>query len=185
MHAEFGKVKPKGKKDDKPAKKETIRERIKNAPMLVKVGAGVGTAALVLVGAPAVIPVLVGGAGMTAYYKWFKKPGKYSDCMTAERIKVYEQAIATLKDSRKLRILADEFEKQGCKKEAEHLRKRAALRELPPADKARNKKLYKKGMRSKDPDYVTKAAKHFEDIAADGAARHLRIREKSLRALAA
>lgn len=163
-------------------KKLTLAERWKASPGWVKI-ATPGAAVLVVFG----LPIVGLGVGSVAAYQLFRKRGteKYSECMTPERIKIYELAIATLKDSRKLRVLADEFEKQGCKAEAEHLRKRAALRDLPAEQKAANKKLYKQAMASKNVGAIAKIAAKFESLGADGAAEHLRLREKSLRDLKA
>ena len=66
--------------------------------------------------------------------------------MTPEQKKIYEEALKTLKDPTKLRKLADEFERNGFKDEADLLRKRAALRELPPEQKAIRREAFRKAI---------------------------------------
>lgn len=178
-----------GKKPDVVAskaeeKKLSLWERIKGSAGNKKLGtaAGVGAVAALVIGAPVLVPVALAGGGILLY-KYKGKDQKYSPCMTVERIKIYEQALATLKDQDKLRKLADEFEKAGCLKEADHLRKRATLRDLPPDVKQRNRSIFKKALKSTNPDAVSDVAGEFEKMGADGVAYNLRLREQTLRAM--
>lgn len=159
-----------------------ILKRVKNVPLPAKVGAGLGVGALIVFGTAALVPIGIGAAGLGGYYAL--KARKYSHSMTPERIKVYEQAIGTLKDPAKLRSLADEFEKAGCAKEAEHLRKRAALRERSPEEKSADQQRYRQAMANTDRKQVEAEASYFQSIGADGAAKNLRTRAEALKAVA-
>lgn len=160
-----------------------LKRRFVATPLPFKLGFGAAATALALAGTAAVIPVAAGLGGLGLWYRYVRKPAKYSACMTPERVKVYEQAIETLKDPKKLRILADEFERAGCAQEAEHLKKRAGLRERSKEEQASDRKLYRDTMQSNDPRKVAEVAEHFKRIGADGAAKHLKIRERTLREL--
>jgi uncharacterized membrane protein len=115
---------------------------------------------------PVAIAALAGGAYWVAKKR---KPGG----MTPERRKVYDAALTTLKDPVKLRKLADTFEKEGLKTEANVLRKRAALRELPPETKKARKETFRKALQSKNKDAVQKTADEFRKQGAVGAAGEL------------
>lgn len=158
-----------------------LRDRIRDAPIGAKVGTAVGLGALLVFGLPALIPVAVGGVGLTGYYVVRRRA--WSKCMTPERIKVYQQAISTLKDPKKLRLLADEFERAGCVKEAEHLRKRAALRDRSPEEKKADQARYKRAMGDTDVKRIEADVAYFESIGADGSAKNLRTRIEALRAV--
>jgi hypothetical protein len=94
--------------------------------------------------------------------------------MTPERKQIFETALRTLKDPEKLRILADAYEKEGLKPEAEMLRKRALLREMPADVRARRQQAFGAAMRSKDPAKVEAVATAFQREGATGAAANLR-----------
>jgi hypothetical protein len=142
-----------------------------------KVAAGLGTGAVGWFYGPTIlVPVGVAFAGYTGW-KWWK----HKRCLTPERRKVYEQALMELKDPAKLRALADVFSKVGCHDQAEHLRKRAELRERSPEQKQQDRALYKSAMKSTDPGKVQKAAVYFKGIGADGTAANLETRVKALK----
>lgn len=170
-----------GIKAQAKTKAKSLLERAKTLP-LKKLGAvsGLGIAAVVVLGAP-LLPVALAASGVGGYYLY--KSRKYSLAMTPERIKVYEQALSSLKDAKKLRVLADEFEKAGCAREAEHLRKRAALRELSPEEKKVNQNRYRAAMALASSAKVAAEADHFQGIGADGAAKNLRTRAEALRSV--
>lgn len=103
--------------------------------------------------------------------RWlFKKKGQ----MTAARQEVYDQAMASLADPAKLRTLANAFQKEGLTYEATMLRKRAALRELPPDVKKGRQEVYKQALRSTDKEAIAKVANAFEREGALGSAQKLR-----------
>ncbi len=114
---------------------------------------------------PVTILALMGGTGYVVY----KRKGK----MTPDRKKLFETAFETLKPPAKLRELANMFEKEGHKTEAELLRKRAALREQSPEKTAKERAIFKQAMSSNNPDAVMKIAKIFRDKGALGAAKKL------------
>jgi len=116
------------------------------------------------------IPLGIAALAGTAIYRTLKKPTG----MTPERRQVYTAALNTLKDPAKLRALADAFQKEGLIKEAELLRKRARLRELPKAKRDERRNIFKKGMASKDPDAVERLAAAYDKEGATGAAAALR-----------
>lgn len=117
-----------------------------------------------------VLPAIVIAA--TAGAAW--KLHKHSSKMTPERKVIYDNALANLKDPAELRKLADSFDKEGLKKEGDMLRKRAALREMPPDVKAARKDAYRKGMQSTDKSGVLRLAEAFHLQGATGAAASLR-----------
>lgn len=118
-----------------------------------------------------VLPVVAGlGALGAAYWKVKSRPAK----LTAQRKKIYTEALKSLKDPAKLRKLAGEFEKEGLKHEASMLRKRADLRAKPPAQKEAHVEAFRKGMQSKDPQAVNKLAAAFDKKGALSAASKLK-----------
>jgi len=118
--------------------------------------------------------VALAGAGVYVHKK--RKPKK----MSAEQEKIYSAALKTLKDTAKLRGLADTYQKEGFKHEADMLRKRAALRELPPETKKARKAAFKAGLQSKDPVKVNRLAEMFHKEGAVGVADKLRQYAKGL-----
>lgn len=103
------------------------------------------------------LPVLVLGGAAVA---WWKKP--WAKRMTPERKVAYETAMKTLKDPAKLRQLADAFEKEGLKKEATMLRRRAGYIELPQEVKDKHRAVFEKAMASTNPEAIENIAKAFE-----------------------
>jgi hypothetical protein len=124
---------------------------------------------------------LVGGG---LYVRHKRKPKG----LTPERKRVYEEALKSLKDPDKLRQLADVFEKEGLKTEANMLRSRAGLRELPPEQKAARKVAFQAGMKThkddgsvQNPDQVEKLAGAFLSQGATGNAAALKRHAEGLR----
>jgi len=103
---------------------------------------------------------------------WWRARAKKG--MTPERQKVYEAALASLKDPDALRKLADAFQKEGLAPQAELLRKRAALRELPAEVKTQRRDALRKGLQSKNVEGVEKLAAAFAKEGASGAAASLK-----------
>lgn len=108
--------------------------------------------------------------GASKAHKAFKNKGK----LTQEREDIFNSAMRMLEDPEKLRGLADAYEKEGLRAHADLLRKRAALRELPPEVKKARGDAYRKGMNSTDEVKVRKLADLFEAQGAVGAANKLR-----------
>jgi hypothetical protein len=152
-----------------------VMDEVKGKPL--QYGLGAGAAVALVLGAPVLLPLALAGGAVGAHY--YKKP-----CMTAERIKIYNQALASSKlTPTQLRSLADVFQKEGCVEQANHLRARAALREAPPEVHAARKEVFRKALNSNNPDAIAKVADAFKKIGADGAAAKLKIREESVRAV--
>lgn len=114
-----------------------------------------------------IIPIAAGLGGL-AWWRASRRKG-----MTPERQKVYDTALATLKDPAGLRTLADSFAKEGLSAQAEMLRKRAALRELPEQTKVDRREALRKGLASNDQTAVSKLAAAFAREGASGAAEQL------------
>jgi len=118
---------------------------------------------------------LAGGA--YAAHKYRKKG------MTPERKAIFEAALRNPPDPEKLRKLANEFEKEGLKKEADLLRKRANLRELPKDQKIARSNAFRAALNSTDIAKVEKMAQVFHAQGATGSAGQLYKHAASLRKL--
>jgi hypothetical protein len=95
--------------------------------------------------------------------------------MTTERDRIYRSAISgALKDPAKLRALADAFEREKLYPQAQLLRQRAALRELPPEIKSARRQVWRKAMVSKDKRAVLALADAYEKEGCTTAAQRLR-----------
>ena len=94
--------------------------------------------------------------------------------MTPARQEVYDQAMASLADPVKLRVLAEAYRKEGLNYEANMLHKRAALRELPPDVKKGRQEVYRQALKSTDKEAIAKVANAFEREGALGAAQKIR-----------
>ncbi len=143
----------------------------------LSLGLGLGAGVVMLMGAPILLPLAaLGGAA------YFHKKSRHS-CMTPARQQVYEAALKDLKDPVKLKSLADEFDKEGCAKEANMLRKRANLRELPLAQQKARRQVFKTAIKSTNINGVEAVASAFEGEGATGAAEALRIHAAALKSL--
>lgn len=152
-------------------KKPSIVDRFKGMPLGGKIVGGLGVAALAILGAPALLPVALVSAGTAVYYR------RKSGCMTPERQAIYEALLRNMKDAKKLREMADVFDKEGCKKEAVHLRLRANLRDMPASVRKDRRDAYEKAIGVTDPKKVPEIlalADEFQKLGADGAAADLR-----------
>lgn len=118
--------------------------------------------------------------GLWAYFRPGKKP--LSPAVAAERKAIFEGAMNDLADPVRLRALADTFAGEGMKVEADFLRKRANLKELPDATQQARRAAFRKAMTSHDPDAVRAVAKAFRREGALGAARDLETYARGLKA---
>lgn len=125
----------------------------------------------------AIIPIALGVGAMGA--AWWKVKNRKPK-MTPARKRIYTEALRSLKDPAKLKVLADEFEKEGLKHEAEMLRKRAALRAKPEVLKKEHAEAFRKGMASTNPEGVNKLANAFAKTGALAAASRLKQYAKGL-----
>lgn len=126
---------------------------------------------------PIPVPAIVIGIAVVAAMKKPKQVG-----MTPERKVVYETALRELKDPIGLRKLADVFEEQGLNAEADILRKRAKLRELPKEVKDARRAVFRKAMASKNPDAVETVARAYYNEGCAAASAKLFSYAKGLRA---
>jgi hypothetical protein len=118
---------------------------------------------------PLVIASLAGGA-------YLKVRSDKRGIMTPERQQIYDAALTNLKDPIKLRSLADGFEKEGFRAQAELLRKRAVLRELSPTEREQRKKIFDKTMSSTNTKVMEQIAALLDEQGATGAAANIRLR---------
>lgn len=118
------------------------------------------------------VPLVVTALGCTAVAVSRKR--RKPKGMTAERAQIYEAALVSLKDPGRLRSLADAFDSEGLPTQAKLLRQRADLNEAPPDKKLERRELYRKAMRSKNPNAVLAMAAAFDELGATGAAFNLR-----------
>jgi len=123
------------------------------------------------------LPLLVLGLAGGAAYAVSRKPKTE---MTPDREIIFQTAMEKVEDPAKLKALADVFESQGLKDQAELLRKRANLRTLPPDVKEERRAAFQSGMASQNPEAVNRLADAFEAEGALGAASALRDYAKKL-----
>lgn len=124
------------------------------------------------------IPIAVAGG---VVYLWKKAKNKG---MTPARQKLFEEALRSLRDPVKLRLLADSYEKEGLKKEAVQLRQRAQLIELPPEHKRARNQAFREALKSGNADAVQKMAETFHAQGATGSAAKLYQHAAALRQIA-
>ena len=94
---------------------------------------------------------------------------------------IFNEAVTKLKDPEKLNSLANAFDEVGKNAQADLLRKRAALRELPPDVKKARKAEFKRLLSSKDAAEVEAAANKAASEGATGQAEALRNYAQGLR----
>lgn len=116
---------------------------------------------------------LIAGAAVRHHRKTHKK-------LTPDEEKVYTKAYQNLKDPKSLLALADKFQQNGHAHEADMLRKRAKLRNLPPETKKARRAAFKTALKSTDKQGVLHLADLFHKEGAVGAATKLREYAKGL-----
>lgn len=115
--------------------------------------------------------VFVGCLTGIAVYR-AQRPG----AMTPERDKLYRKCLSgQVRDSSELRRIADQFQGWRLFPQAELLRQRAALRELPTDVKLARRATFRKGMASKNKAAVLKLADAFDGQGCTTAAHRLRL----------
>lgn len=122
------------------------------------------------------LPIVVAALAGLAYWQ---KPWKR---LTPEKRAAYENAMRELRDAPKLRTLAEAYAKQGFKKEAEMLTRRAKCLELPPEVKAARRAAFEKAMASTNADQIESMAKAFEQQGQTLTAATLRNYAKQIKA---
>jgi hypothetical protein len=137
-----------------------------------RTGVGVGLGAVVgfFLGGPvgSGVGALVGGAIANA-----TPPSQKGQLSPARRI-IYQKAITSTKDPKDLMELADLFESENLRPWAIMLRKRAALRALPPDVRQARQTVYRKALASDSPEEILTVASLFENEGAADAAKNLR-----------
>lgn len=123
------------------------------------------------------IPVLIGGLAISAAVKVRRQ----ADAMTPDRQKLFDALIQKCADASKLRAAAEQFQNYGLPKQADLLRKRAALRQLPKEVQEARKAIFRNVMKLQDPEKVDSAAQTFYDEGCLGAASLLRLWAEGLR----
>jgi len=121
------------------------------------------------------LPVAIGSLACAAYaVNKGRQPKPISAEAAANRTMIFDTALNTCKDSDKLRILAEAFNKEGARAEALMLCKRAELIDAPPEMKAARREALSKGLASTNKDGVLRLADAFEELGATAAAAKLR-----------
>lgn len=101
-----------------------------------------------------------------------QRPG----AMTPERDKLYRQCLnGQVRDTAQLREIADQFQKWRLFPQAQLLRQRADLRDLPAEEKVKRRAIFRKGMNSKNKHAVLRLADAFDSQGASSAAHKLRL----------
>lgn len=127
-----------------------------------------------------IVPILLVLGGGYLGYKVIKQRS-----MTAREKQIFTEAFASLKDETKLASLADAFEKEGFRKEANMLRRRIALRNQPADVQQARRGAFDKAMAVKDPSKIPDIldlANQFDGIGAVGVANTLRHYAATLKA---
>ena len=101
--------------------------------------------------------------------------------MTPERRAVFERALHSLPDPGQLQTLAAVYEKEGLTKEADLLRKRAALKLRSPETKRAHADAFRTALKSENPDAVERLAGAYHQMGATGTAARLARHARALR----
>jgi hypothetical protein len=121
-----------------------------------------------------IVPVAVLVLGGVSYEMSRRAELRRVSALTPARKVVYEAALQSVKDPIELRKLADVFDEVELTDEAEVLRKRAQLRELPAEIQDKRRDAFRKAMSCLDPVKVIECADAFSECACFSAASNLR-----------
>lgn len=116
------------------------------------------------------IPVAV-VLGTVTLYRIYRRPRRVG--MTGKRRQIYESALVTLKQPEKLRALAAAFEGEGLIAEADLLKKRAAIKELPKNKREERRAIFRKAIQSSNIPAIRAVADEFRAAGCTGAAANL------------
>lgn len=116
------------------------------------------------------IPVAV-VLGTVTLYRIYRRPRRVG--MTGKRRQIYESALVTLKQPEKLRALAAAFEGEGLIAEADLLKKRAAIKELPKSKREERRAIFRKAIQSSNIPAIRAVADEFRAAGCTGAAANL------------
>ena len=120
-----------------------------------------------------IIGGVAAGTITAAIAEWYRGR-KTARALTPERAALHDQALTQEKNPDNLRRLADQFEVWDLPQQALHLRKRAALRELPQELRDARADVFRKMMGSKDHAHIQRVAMAFQNEGATSAAANLR-----------
>lgn len=116
------------------------------------------------------IPVAI-VLGTVTLYRIYRRPRRVG--MTGKRRQIYESALVTLKQPEKLRTLAAAFEGEGLIAEADLLKKRAAIKELPKSKREERRAIFRKAIQSSNIPAIRAVADEFRAAGCTGAAANL------------
>ena len=116
------------------------------------------------------IPIAV-VLGTATLYRIYRRPRRVG--MTGKRKQIYESALVTLKQPEKLRALAAAFEGEGLIAEADLLKKRAAIRELPKSKREERRAIFRRAIQSSNIPAIRAVADEFRAAGCTGAAANL------------
>jgi len=123
-------------------------------------------------------PVTI-GIGLLIWKAFNTQAGKDFGTLTPVRKEVYNNAMEYAPPD-KLRLLADDFQKEGLKAEAHWMRVRADWRSRPPEVKRKHDEVFAKALQSDKVEGILDVAKIFENMTATIKAAQLRARATSL-----
>ncbi len=123
-------------------------------------------------------PVTI-GIGLLIWKAFNTQAGKDFGILTPARKEVYNNAMEYAPPD-KLRLLADDFQKEGLKAEAHWMRVRADWRSRPPEVKRKHDDVFAKALQSEKVEGILDVAKIFENMTATIKAAQLRARATSL-----
>lgn len=126
--------------------------------------------------------VVGGGVGAATSPKASASTASFSGAVAANHVKVYRDAMSSMREPEELRTLANAFDQQGHKQFATMLRRRAATRELPPEEKKARREAFRSAMASDEPGKIVALAAAFEGEGSMGAANDLYDHARAVRA---
>lgn len=118
------------------------------------------------------LPIAVAAATALSGYAVHKRSKKVR--MTSGRQLIYDKAMSSKLEPAQLEKLANGFRKEGLAEYADNLMKRAKLRALPKETKDARRKIFRDGLKLKDPAKVNILAEAFQKEGAIGAAANLK-----------
>lgn len=123
-------------------------------------------------------PVTI-GIGLLIWKAFNNQSGKDFGVLTPVRKEVYNNAMEYGPPD-KLRLLADDFQKEGLKAEAHWMRVRADWRSRPAEVKRKHDDVFAKALQSEKVEGILEVAKIFENMTATIKAAQLKARATSL-----
>lgn len=135
-------------------------------------------------GLPFVPTLVVSGLAALGLAKARAKP-RVSDFGVATNFRqvAFATSLDELKDTARLRELADAYDRSGLPHQADLLRKRAALRERTRQQQEAHKAIFRQGLAHTDPIKVRDLADRFRALGATGMAKELDTHADGLEAL--